>query len=208
MNGGGRERRWRVGIDNYGLCPLDLSPLGTLEWAAAHGADGVAFSGLTAAWHERTDAAALADLRAFAAGHGLYLEWGGAQHIPRDMTTWARRDLFAVNSRAAQEAAALGTRVVRSCSGGLMRWDAANPPTDDLLRDTAEALTAQRAMLSDQGVVLASVPPAIAGAGDATGRQLARRAADQRAGLPVLSVLVRHPRIDQLERAAQAVRPR
>lgn len=155
MSGGARPGGWQVGIDNYSVAPLDLSPLATLEWAAAHGADGVAFSGLTPGWHERTDTAALADLRAFAADHDLYVEWGGAQHIPRDMTTWARRDLFAVNSRAAQEAAALGTRVVRSCSGGLMRWDAANPPTDDLLRDAAEALTAQRAMLSDHGVVLA-----------------------------------------------------
>ena len=155
MSGGARPGGWQVGIDNYSVAPLDLSPLATLEWAAAHGADGVAFSGLTPGWHERTDAAALADLRAFAADHDLYLEWGGAQHIPRDMTTWARRDLVDVNRRAAQEAAALGTRVVRSCSGGLMRWDAANPSTDDLLRDTAEALTAQRAMLSDQGVMLA-----------------------------------------------------
>ena len=150
-----RSGPWRVGLDNYGLFPLDLSPLATLEWAVAHGADGVSFSGLTPAWHDRTDGAALAGLRAFAADHGLYLEWGGAQHIPRDMTTWARRELFAVNRRAAEEARALGARIVRSCSGGLMRWDAANPPTDELLRDTAGALVAQRAMLSDHGVVLA-----------------------------------------------------
>ena len=36
-----------------------------------------------------------------------------------------------------------------------MRWDAANPPTDVLLRETAEALRAQQAMLRDHGVVLA-----------------------------------------------------
>jgi len=155
MKDGQRSSRWRVGLDNYGLFPLDLSPLATLEWAVSHGADGVSFSGLTLEWQRHMDAAALADLRAFAADHDLYLEWGGAQHIPRDMTTWARRDLLDVNRRAAQEASALGTRIVRSCSGGLMRWDAANPPTEDLLRETAEALTAQRTMLRDHGVVLA-----------------------------------------------------
>jgi sugar phosphate isomerase/epimerase len=101
------------------------------------------------------DAAALADLRAFAAGRGLYLEWGGAQHIPRDMTSWARKDLFDLNRRAAQEAALLGATIVRSCSGGLMRWDAASPPTEILLRETAEALRNQAPMLRDHGVVLA-----------------------------------------------------
>ena len=155
MNGETPARRRRVGLDNYGLFPLDLSPRGTLEWAAAHGADGVSFSGLTPAWHGRMDAAALADIRAFAADRGLYLEWGGAQHIPRDMTSWAPKDLFDVNRRAAREAAALGATTVRSCSGGLMRWDAAAPPTDVLLRETAEALRAQKTMLRDHGVVLA-----------------------------------------------------
>ncbi|MFO7694485.1 MAG: TIM barrel protein [Vicinamibacterales bacterium] len=155
MTGHSRVRRRRVGLDNYGLFPLDLSPIETLEWAAAHGADGVAFSGLTPTWQDRLDGPALADLRAFAAAHGLYLEWGGAQHIPRDMTSWARQDLAAVNRGAAQQAAALGTTVVRSCSGGLMRWDARNPPTDVLLRETAESLRAQRTMLQDCGVSLA-----------------------------------------------------
>ena len=155
MKGEAPARRRRVGLDNYGLFPLDLSPLGTLEWAVAHGADGVSFSGLTPEWQDRMDAAALEGIRAFAADHGLYLEWGGAQHIPRDMTSWARKDLFEVNRRAAEEAAALGATVVRSCSGGLMRWDAANPPTDALLRETADALRAQQTMLRDHGVVLA-----------------------------------------------------
>jgi len=144
-----------VGLDNYGLFPLNLSPLQTLAWAVAHGADGVAFSGLTPEWQSVTDAAALADLRAYAEDHALYLEWGGASHIPRDMTTWARRDLVETNRHAAREAAALGTRVVRSCSGGLMRWNAASPPTEELLRDTAVALCAQASMLRDHGVVLA-----------------------------------------------------
>jgi sugar phosphate isomerase/epimerase len=36
-----------------------------------------------------------------------------------------------------------------------MRWDGASPPTDVLLRETAEALRAQRTLLCDHGVVLA-----------------------------------------------------
>jgi sugar phosphate isomerase/epimerase len=145
----------RVGIDNYGLFPLGLTPLQTLEWARAHGADGVAFSGLSEEQHEALDDHALAALSAYAAEYGLYLEWGGAQHIPRDMTTWAARELFDHNRRAAREARALGTRIVRSCSGGLMRWKASSPATAVLLRETATALKAQRAMLRDHGVILA-----------------------------------------------------
>jgi sugar phosphate isomerase/epimerase len=155
MIAGTLGRRRRVGLDNYGLFPLDLSPLETLEWAGAHGAEGVSFSGLTPEWQGRTDPAALADIRAFAHDHDLYLEWGGAQHIPRDMTSWACKDLFEVNLRAAREAAAIGATRVRSCSGGLMRWDPESPPTETLLRETADALRAQETMLRDHGVALA-----------------------------------------------------
>jgi 3-oxoisoapionate decarboxylase len=149
---GGRPR---IGLDNYGLFPLDLTPAATLSWAAAHGADGVAFSGLSAAQQARLDRAALTDLRDQALAQDLYLEWGGATHIPRDMTSWTARDVLAVNRRAAQEAEWLGARIVRSCSGGLMRWNPANPDTSTLLAETARALTAQAPMLRDHGVVLA-----------------------------------------------------
>jgi sugar phosphate isomerase/epimerase len=145
----------KVGLDNYSLFPLGLSPLDTLRWAVDHRADGVAFSGLAPEHRDALDGCALADLEAFAQDHGLYLEWGGGQHIPRDMTTWARKDLVAINRRAAEEAAALGVRVIRSCSGGLMRWNAEAPQTDTLLKDMATALCDQRAMLTDLGVVLA-----------------------------------------------------
>ena len=70
MSARANGRRRRVGLDNYGLFPLGLSPLQTLEWAAARGADGVAFSGLTPEWQARMDAAALADIRVFAAEPG------------------------------------------------------------------------------------------------------------------------------------------
>jgi sugar phosphate isomerase/epimerase len=148
-------KRFRVGIDNYPLFPLQLSPLDTLRWAAAHGAEGVAFSGLPADQQARLDDAALAETAAFAGDRGLYLEWGGAQHIPRDMTTWAPKDIEAPNRLAIGQAARLGVRVVRSCSGGLMRWQAEAPPTETLLREAAGALRAQRSMLDDHGVVLA-----------------------------------------------------
>jgi sugar phosphate isomerase/epimerase len=127
----------------------------TLAWAHAHGADGVSFSGLDEEHRAHLDASALADLRGYASEHRLYLEWGGGQHIPRDMTSWASADLFDHNLRAAREAHVLGARVVRSCSGGLMRWQASSPPTEVLLRETADALKAQRTMLLDHGVVLA-----------------------------------------------------
>jgi 3-oxoisoapionate decarboxylase len=148
-------RSFRVGIDNYPLFPLALSPLDTLRWAAAHGAEGVAFSGLPAGQQAALDDAALADLAAFARERGLYLEWGGAQHIPRDMTTWARKEIESVNRLAARQAVRLGVRVVRSCSGGLMRWTTDAPSTGTLLSEMAEALRAQRPMLLDHGVVLA-----------------------------------------------------
>lgn len=154
MTGGSWVHR-RVGIDNYGLTPLDLPPLETLEWARAHGAAGVAFSGIADHHRERLTDAALEDVRAYASGHGLYLEWGGGQHIPRDMTTWGRKDLEAINLRAAREAVRVGARIIRSCSGGLMRWDATSPPTEELLRDAAGALRAMLPMLRDHGVALA-----------------------------------------------------
>jgi sugar phosphate isomerase/epimerase len=145
----------RIGIDNYGLLPLGLAPLDTLRWAVAHGAGGVAFSGLPPEQRSALDEAVLEDLAQYARAHNLYLEWGGGQHIPRDMTTWGRKDVAELNRRAAREAVALGTRIVRSCSGGLMRWSAAAPPTETLLEDAAEALLPQRSMLRDHGVILA-----------------------------------------------------
>ncbi len=144
----------RCGIDNYGLFPLGLDPLATLEWAQERGADGVQFSGLDPAHPAALDDGYLDSLRGLSEDAGLYLEWGGAAHIPREMTTWATRDLFAVNRRAAAQAMRLGARVVRSCSGGLMRWEGSNPNTATLLGETAACLLAQRSMLRDHGVVL------------------------------------------------------
>ena len=148
-------KRFRVGIDNYGLYPLQLTPLQTLRWAVEHGAEGVAFSGLDAASRKIIDTAYLRDISQFVETHDLYLEWGGARHIPRDMNSWAKEDIFSVNQQAAREAELLGARFLRSCSGGLMRWNPDNPSTETLLRETAAALKSQRQMLIDHNVILA-----------------------------------------------------
>lgn len=146
---------FKIGIDNYGLYPLNLGPLGILEWALNHGAEGVAYSGLDHNTRNQFDHKQLYKLKNFAADHGMYLEWGGGQHIPRDMATWEKKDLFNHNRLAAEEARALGTRIIRSCSGGLMRWNPLNPPTSQLLEEMAEALAAQKQMLMDHNVILA-----------------------------------------------------
>ena len=151
----GRVATFDVGLDQYGLAPLQLEPMAILQWAVAHGAAGVQFSGLDLQWQRRVDAAYLDELRGFAELEGLYVEWGGAGHIPRDMTTWEHVDLFDANRRVVEQAARVGATVVRSCSGGLMRWSDESPPTETLLRDTAKALAAQRQMLRDHGVILA-----------------------------------------------------
>ena len=144
-----------VGIDNYCLHPLDLSPMEVLVWADENGASGVQFSGLAAEYAEKMDETYLRDMAGFAADKGLYVEWGGAQHIPFDTTTWEAKDTAQNNRKAAEQAALIGTSVVRSCSGGLMRWGSRSPMTETLLEETAKSLRAQRQMLVDNNVILA-----------------------------------------------------
>jgi len=97
----------------------------------------------------------LRELAADAQDRGMYLEWGGGQHVPFDTDTWQPKDLLPVNRRAAEQAHILGARVIRSCSGGFFRWRDDAPPTDDLVRETAKALRAQRPLLEDLEVTLA-----------------------------------------------------
>jgi sugar phosphate isomerase/epimerase len=144
-----------VGIDNYCLNPLQLAPLEVLEWAENNGAEGVQFSGLNPNTAEVVDEAYLKDLSGYASDKGLYLEWGGAQHIPFDMNTWEEKDIAGINRKVAEQAAALGTPILRSCSGGLMRWDPQSPVTETLLDEMAKSLRAQRGMLMDNDVILA-----------------------------------------------------
>lgn len=149
------KNSFRIGIDNYGLEPLGLKPLEILEWAADNGAEGVHFSGLNPKTAEVLDTAYLEELAQTASSRRLYIEWGGGQHIPFDMDTWKKKDIEPINRKAAEEASILGTRIVRSCSGGLMRWSDESPKTETLLLETASALQAQRQMLKDYNVILA-----------------------------------------------------
>ena len=148
-------KTFRVGIDSYSLAPLDLDPPGIVDWAADHGADGVQFTDAAAPDGSSPDVSSLRDLGQKMADLGMYVEWGGGQHIPFDMDTWERLDLVEINRNAAQQAQALGTRIVRSCSGGLMRWTDDAPATETLLRESAQALREQMPLLADLGVILA-----------------------------------------------------
>jgi sugar phosphate isomerase/epimerase len=144
-----------VGIDNYCLHPLRLTPLEVLKWAKDHGADGVQFSGLLPEDSEKVDEAYLKECACYARENGLYIEWGGGQHIPFDTQTWKGKDILSSNRRMAEQASVLGTNIVRSCSGGLIRWREESPMTETLLAETAKSLSAQRQMFRDNNVILA-----------------------------------------------------
>ena len=76
----------RVGIDNYGLFPLRLSPVETLVWATNNGSEGVAFSGIDNRPSGKFSSEILSDLKQYAKENNLFLEWGGGQHLPWDIT--------------------------------------------------------------------------------------------------------------------------
>ncbi len=148
-------RNFRIGIDSYSLSPLELSPFEVLDWVAERGGDGVQFTELHLDSGGTFDGGFLRDLAQRADTHGLYLEWAGGEHIPFDTVTWQRKDLTPINATVVKQAAAVGATIVRSCSGGLMRWRDDSPPTEVLLRETAAALKAQAPIFRDHGVVLA-----------------------------------------------------
>jgi sugar phosphate isomerase/epimerase len=143
---------FKVGLDAYSLKPLDLDPFELLDWALMNDAQGVQFSEPPV---QSGDRGFLGELRDYAAQNGLYLEWGGGQHIQLDPATGDRKDIAATNRRAAEQAAFLGIRTVRSCSGGLMRWKEGSIPTHVLLREMALSLRGQAALFKDLGVTLA-----------------------------------------------------
>ena len=145
----------KVGIDNYGLYPLGLDPLETLQWAIRNGAEGVAFSGLDDKGRAKCTDSYLKEIRAVAEDNGMYLEWGNAQHVPSDLRNYEKKNIRDLNKRALEEASRLGTGIVRSCSGGLRRWNAESIPTIQLMYEMAEELTVQLPMLGDHGEVLA-----------------------------------------------------
>jgi len=145
----------KVGIDSYSLKPLDLSPFELLEWAVMNEAEGVQFSEVNLPAGESVDRPFLNELRSYAEENHLYIEWGGAEHIPLHLDTGKPKDISVGNRRAAEQAFLLGSTTVRSCSGGLMRWKKESPSTDEFLRSMAAALREQKDMLQDFGVVLA-----------------------------------------------------
>lgn len=126
-----------------------------MEWVAESGGEGAQFSEVHMPPARALDEGFLRELAADAQDRGMYLEWGGGQHVPFDTDTWQPKDLLPVNRRAAEQAHILGARVIRSCSGGFFRWRDDAPPTDDLVRETAKALRAQRPLLEDLEVTLA-----------------------------------------------------
>ena len=146
---------FRVGIDSYCLNPLKLPPGDVLEWTAERGGEGVQFSEGNLAVCGKTDEGVLRELGDHARSQGLYLEWGGAQHVPFDTTTWREKDLLLENRRAAESASKLGVQVVRSCSGGFFRWDEGAPDTAIFIDAMAAALRPQRSLFEDNGVTLA-----------------------------------------------------
>ena len=146
---------FKVGIDSYSLKPLNLSPFELLDWAAMNGAEGVQFSEVNLGPGQALDKTFLDELRTYAAGNNLYLEWGGGEHIPLDLTTGRPKDIAATNRLAAEQARRLGVASIRSCSGGLMRWKKDGPSTEEFLRLMARALLAERPMFEDLGVTLA-----------------------------------------------------
>jgi sugar phosphate isomerase/epimerase len=147
--------RLKVGVDSYSLKPLGLTPFQTLDWAVRHGAQGVQFSEGWGDTGSGWDKKSLQSLGGQARDNGLFLEWGGAQHLPLDPFTGHPKDIVGPNRTAAEQAAALGVKVVRSCSSGLMRWRDDSVPTDTLLAETARSLREQRPMLEDLGIILA-----------------------------------------------------
>jgi sugar phosphate isomerase/epimerase len=146
---------FRVGIDSYSLNPLRLDPFTLLEWVSQQGGEGVQFSEVHLPPDREVDAVFLQELSDAARASAMYLEWGGGQHVPFDTSTWQSKDLLPGNRRAAEQANALGTSVVRSCSGGFFRWHDDSPPTEELVRTMAAALGPQRQMFEDLGVTLA-----------------------------------------------------
>ncbi len=146
---------FRVGLDSYSLSPLRLPPFEAMEWAERNGGDGVQFSEVNLPRGRALDRRFLKELAACASEKGLYLEWGGGEHIPFDLETGKPKDIFKVNRRAAEQAHHLGARAIRSCSGGLMRWREDSLPTEVFLRTMAKSLRSHKKMLNDFGVILA-----------------------------------------------------
>jgi len=150
-----KKKKFRVGVDSYSLKPLNLSPFEVLDWVEKSGGQGVQFSEVNLPGGRAPDRALLKDLADYASEKKLYLEWGGAEHIPFHLETGKPKDILKINKRAAEQAHLLGIETLRSCSGGLMRWANDSLPTEALLKAISRSLRGQKKMLNDFGVTLA-----------------------------------------------------
>jgi len=148
-------KKLAAGFDNYCLEPLNMMPMEVLRWASERGAEGVAFSGYCDEIREEFTSSYLRDVKSLADDLGLYIEWGCGQHVPMDLETFEKKDIYVSNRKAAGEACGLGISIVRSCSGGLMRWKKNAPPTESILKEAAKELKKQAPMFRDCGIILA-----------------------------------------------------
>ena len=145
----------RTGVANYSLHPLQLRPHEVLQWAHDNGAEGVLFSDLPESEREELSVSHLRDLGQMARDLDMYIEWGNGKHIPFNFHDWSPADIMPANLKAAAEAEAIGTKIIRTCSEGMLRANLSNPATSDLLRATVKELRRMMPMLDDYGVVLA-----------------------------------------------------
>jgi sugar phosphate isomerase/epimerase len=148
-------KKLRTGIDNYSLFPLKMMPVEMLKWAFENGAEGVAFSGYDDEARDIFTSSYLRDVKTVADDLGMYVEWGNGQHVPMDLTNFSKKEIGISNRRAVGEAYGLGVSIVRSCSGGLMRWQKESPATEHILREAARELKKQAPLFRDNGVILA-----------------------------------------------------
>lgn len=148
-------KRLCAGIDNYCLSAKNMMPVEMLKWAYENGAEGVAFSGFDNDARELFTSSYLRDTKKLADDLGLYIEWGNGQHVPMDLVKFSPKEIYISNRRAVGEAYGLGVNIIRSCSGGLMRWEKDSPETEVLLKETAHELKKEASIFRDNGVVLA-----------------------------------------------------
>lgn len=148
-------KKFRVGLDNYCLFPKNMMPDELLTWASVNGAEGVAFSGFEKSIMEKFSISYLHDVKQQADDLGLYIEWGGGQHVPMDLVNFTKKEIFDSNRKIVEKAGALGTRIIRSCSGGLMRWKRESPDTEFILKKAATELKKQAGMFRDNNAILA-----------------------------------------------------
>jgi sugar phosphate isomerase/epimerase len=148
-------KKMKVGFDNYCLFPKKMMPDEILDWASVNGAEGVAFSGFEDELRDNFTTSYLSDIRKKADDLSLYIEWGNGQHVPMDLTSFSKKEIYTSNRKAVQEASSLGAKIIRSCSGGLMRWKHDAPGTEVFLKESASELKKQAQMFRDNGVILA-----------------------------------------------------